>query len=102
MAATHLYLLLSYLHYKKIISVDIDILRELFARQKSFGSINLKIAHWLITRYLVVGNVLLARGKLSILWENILRDEGPARNLANCFSQIFSFPESAKTQFETP
>ena len=66
-AATHLYLLLSYLHYKNIVFIDKDILRELFNRQKSFGSINLKIAHWLITRYLVVGSRPLARGKLSIL-----------------------------------
>jgi len=92
-AATHLYLLLSYLQYKNIVCIDQDILRELFGQQKSFGITNLRIAHWLITRYLVVGNAPLARGKLSILWENLLGDQGPVGNLANFFSQILSLPE---------
>jgi hypothetical protein len=91
-AATHLYLLLSYLHYKKIVSIDKDILGELFTRQKSFGIINLRIAHWLITRYLVAGSVPLARGKLSILWDNLLRDQGAARNLASFITKIFIYP----------
>jgi len=98
-AATHLYLLLSYLHCKNIVCIDKDILRELFSRQKSFGIVNLKIAHRLITRYLVVGNVPLARGKLSILWENLLRDQRPARNLASFFRQIFSLPKFPESQF---
>ena len=98
-AATHLYLLLSYLHCKNIVCIDKDILRELFSRQKSFGIVNLKIAHRLITRYLVVGNVPLARGKLSILWENLLRDQRPARNLASFFKQIFSLPKFPESQF---
>jgi hypothetical protein len=101
-AATHLYLLLSYLHCKNIVCIDKDILRELFSRQKSFGIINLKIAHRLITRYLVVGNVPLARGKLSILWESLLRDQRPARNLANFFRQIFSLPKFPENQFGVP
>jgi len=101
-AATHLYLLLSYLQYKNIVCIDQDILRELFDRQKSFGMTNLKIAHWLITRYLVAGTVPLARGKLSILWENLLRDQKPVRNLARFFSQIFHFPEFPKSQFGMP
>ena len=87
-AATHLYLLLSYLQCKNIICIDQDILRELFGQQKSFGMTNLKIAHWLITRYLVAGSVPIARGKLSILWENLLRDQGPSMNLATFFWQI--------------
>ena len=91
-AATHLYLLLSYLHYKKIVSIDKDILGELFTRQKSFGIINLRIAHWLITRYLVAGSVPLARGKLSILWDNLLRDQGAAQNLASFITKIFIYP----------
>ena len=98
-AATHLYLLLSYLHCKNIVCIDKDILRELFSRQKSFGIINLKIAHRLITRYLVVGNVPLSHGKLSILWENLLRDQRPARNLASFFRQIFSLPKFPESQF---
>jgi len=98
-AATHLYLLLSYLHCKNIVCIDKEILREVFSRQKSFGIINLNIAHWLITRYLVAGRVPLACGKLSILWENLLRDQRPARNLASFFRQIFSLPKFPESQF---
>ena len=101
-AATHLYLLLSYLQYKNIVCIDQDILRELFGQQKSFGMTNLRIARWLITRYLVAGTVPLARGKLSILWENLLRDQKPVRNLARFFSQIFHFPEFPKSQLGMP
>jgi hypothetical protein len=50
-AATHLYLLLSYLQYKNIVRIDQDILRELFGQQKSFGITNLRIAHWLTTLF---------------------------------------------------
>jgi hypothetical protein len=96
-AAAHVYLLLSYLHRKNIVCIDKDILGELFSRQKSFGIINLRIAHWLISRYLVAGKVPLARGKLSILWETLLQDQGPARNLASFFSRICSFPEFPKS-----
>ena len=91
-AATHLYLLLSYLQYKNIVCIDQDILRELFGQQKSFGMTNLRIAHWLITRYLVAGSVPIARGKLSILWENLLRDQGRTMNLATFFRQVLNLP----------
>jgi hypothetical protein len=101
-AATHLYLLLSYLQYKNIVCIDQDILRELFGQQKSFGITNLRIAHWLITHYLVAGSVPIARGKLSILWENLLRDQGPSMNLATFFRQVLNLPVFPKSQFGTP
>jgi hypothetical protein len=101
-AATHLYLLLSYLQNKNIVRIDQDILRELFGQQKSFGITNLRIAHWLITRYLVAGSVPIARGKLSILWENLLRDQGPSKNLATFFRQIFNLPVFPKSQLGMP
>jgi hypothetical protein len=87
-AATHLYLLLSFLHYNNIFCMDKHILRELFSRQKSFGTLNLRIAHWLISRYLVAGSMPFACGKLSILWKNLLRNQGPVRNWATFFSEI--------------
>jgi hypothetical protein len=101
-AATHLYLLLSYLQYKNIVCIDQDILQELFGQQKSFGITNLRIAHWLITRYLVAGSVPMARGKLAILWENLLRDQGPSKNLATFFRQIFNLSVFPKSQLGMP
>ena len=97
-AASHLYLLLSYLHENDIMIIDKDVLRQLFARQRSFGMLNLKIAHRLITRYLVSGKVPIARGKLSILWENLLLDRGPTGNLLMLCKRISCFPRMPANQ----
>lgn len=80
-AGAHLYLVLSYLTKNNIIEVDKTILAELLLRQKSFGSLNLKIAHTLITRYVVTGKIPLAAGKVAVLWGALLQDQGAARNL---------------------
>jgi hypothetical protein len=88
-AATHLYLILSYLNKNKIIQLDKEILTDLFARQRSFGSLNLKIAHHLITRYTVAGKIPVAPGKVAILWENLLLDQGAARNLVSFSRNLF-------------
>jgi hypothetical protein len=88
-AATHLYLLLSYLDENDVLDVD-WILQELFVHQRSFGILNLKISHHLITRYLVAGNIPIAQGKVAILWQNLLLDQGPAHNLASFCKKIVS------------
>jgi Uncharacterised nucleotidyltransferase len=75
-AATHLYLVLSYLNKNRIIELDRAILTDLFLRQRSFGLLNLKIAHCLITRYIVAGKIPVAAGKIAILWENLCRIKG--------------------------
>jgi Uncharacterised nucleotidyltransferase len=80
-AGTHLYLVLSYLTKNGIIELDGTILADLFLRQKSFGRLNLKIAHSLITRYVVAGKIPLAAGKVAVLWETLLQDQGAACNL---------------------
>jgi hypothetical protein len=80
-AGTHLYLVLSYLHKNKIIDLDNKILADLFARQRSFGTINLKIAHSLITRYVVAGKIPISGWRLSAFWQNLLLDHGAALNL---------------------
>jgi len=82
-AGTHLYLVLSYLNKNRIIELDRAILTDLFLRQRSFGLLNLKIAHCLITRYIVAGKIPVAAGKIAILWENLLSDQGAARNLVS-------------------
>lgn len=80
-AGTHLYLVLSYLAKNDMIELDRSILGELFVRQKSFGRLNLKIAHSLITRYVAAGKIPLAPGKVAILWQTLLRNHGAACNL---------------------
>jgi hypothetical protein len=89
-AATHLYLALSYLDQNNIVDLDRDILRELFRRQRSFGVFNLRVAHNLITRYVVAGKIPIAPGKVAILWKTFLLDQGPARNLVSFFKKILS------------
>lgn len=82
-AGTHLYLVLSYFNQNNIIELDKAILTDLFVRQRSFGLLNLKIAHHLITRYIVAGKIPVAAGKVAMLWENLLLDQGAARNLVS-------------------
>jgi hypothetical protein len=82
-AGTHLFLVLSYLNKNNVIELDRKILADLFERQRSFGILNLKIAHSLITRYVVAGKVPVAPGKVAVLWENLLLDRGAARNLVS-------------------
>jgi hypothetical protein len=88
-AGTHLYLVLSYLNKNNIIELDGTILADLFVRQRSFGILNLKIAHYLITRYVVAGKIPVAAGKVAALWENLLLDQGAARNLVSVSKNIF-------------
>jgi hypothetical protein len=80
-AATHLYLVLSYLNKNKVVDLDNKILADLFGRQRSFGTVNLKIAHHLITRYIVTGKIPISAWRLAVFWDNLLLDHGAARNL---------------------
>jgi hypothetical protein len=89
-AATHLYLLLSYLRAGGIFDVGTEILRELFRCQKSFGIVSLKIAHKLITRQLVAGKSAIAPGKLAICWKNLLLNDTPMHNLESFCTDLFS------------
>jgi hypothetical protein len=82
-AGTHLYLVLSYLNKNKITDLENKILADLFVRQRSFGTLNLKIAHYLITRYVVAGKIPISAWKLAVFWENLLLDRGAARNLVS-------------------
>jgi hypothetical protein len=88
-AGTHLYLVLSYLNENKVVELDRKILANLFERQRSFGMLNLKIAHYLITRYIVKGKAPIAAGKVAVLWENLLLDQGAFRNLVSVSKNIF-------------
>jgi len=101
-AGTHLYLVLSYLHKNKIIDLDNKILADLFARQKSFGILNLKIAHYLMTRYVVVGKIPISGWRLAAFWENLLLDHGPALNLVFATRNMmpsFGFRRATLSQF---
>jgi Uncharacterised nucleotidyltransferase len=89
-AGTNLYLVLSYLCQNDIIDLDREILAKLFVRQRSFGRVNLKIAHFLITQYVVTGKIPIAPGKVALLWESLLLDQDATRNLVSFFKKIFT------------
>jgi hypothetical protein len=91
-AATHLYLLLSYLYKNEVVSLSPAILSDLFKVQPSFGKFNLKIAHFLIGRCLLEGKIpkgRLASRNLDILWKSLLVDHGALRNLLSIPRNIF-------------
>lgn len=80
-ASIDLYLMLTYLVKYKLIEIAPEILHELSSKQRSLGSLNLKIVHTLIDRYLVDGRAfgrILSLGNLDILWKTLLLP-GPDR-----------------------
>ena len=80
---TRLYLILTYLYKYQLIGVPPEILHELFLRQRSFGTINLKILHAFMDRHLVDGRPfgrMLSLRNLHILCQTLLLPGPPIRN----------------------
>jgi len=71
-AATYLYLLLSYLDRYRLVKVAPEVMDQLFRSRPSFGKFSLKAAHAIIDRYLVegkdLGSVLNPRN-VDIAWQ---------------------------------
>jgi len=83
LTCTRLYLMLTYLHKYQLISIDPEILRELFLRQRSFGTINLKLLHAFMDCYVVDGRPfgwLLSFRNLHIFCQTLLLPGPPIRN----------------------
>jgi hypothetical protein len=78
-AATYLYLLLSYLDRYRLVEIDPEILHELFLTQPSFGKISLEAAHAIVDRYSVAGARLgrLNERFVTIAWKTLTLP-GPA------------------------
>ena len=82
-AATYVYVLLTYLDRHRLVDIAPEILRELFGRQRSFGRANLKTLHALIDRYVANGGEfgrLVSARNFDILWRTLLLPGPPARN----------------------
>jgi hypothetical protein len=91
-ASTYLCLMLFYLHTHHLIAVAPEILHGLFTRQRSFGTLNLKIIHTLIDRYIVDGYPLgrvFDSGRLETLWDTLLSPGPPFRNLMRVPWDVF-------------
>jgi hypothetical protein len=73
-AATYLYLLLSYLDRNRLVRIAPEILQELFSRQPSFGRISLGAAHAMIDRYFLAGKMfgaLLSERNVTVIWNTL-------------------------------
>jgi len=71
-AASYLYLLLSYVNRYGLVTLDPAVLRELFVSQPSLGKCSLKLAHGIINRYLVQGRGfgrILSKRNIAVLWK---------------------------------
>ena len=83
-AVVHLCLLLTYLQKYRLIHIAPEILRTLFRQQYVFGTLNLKLMHALIDRYMVdgkpFGHVRSLR-HLDIVWQTFLLPGPPWQNL---------------------
>jgi hypothetical protein len=69
-AATYLYLALSFIDRYRLIKIPTEILRDLFLAQPSFGRASLRTAHAIIDRYYVTGKQLgwFSRKVVTLIW----------------------------------
>jgi hypothetical protein len=78
-AASYLYLLLSYMDHHGLVEMPPGVVHELFLQQSSFGEPGLAVAHAIIDHYCVTGKPLGRLGNkiLAMLW-NALTSSAPA------------------------
>ena len=82
-AATYVYLLLSYMDRYHLIKMAREIRRELFLAQPSFGRVSLKVTHLLIDRFFVTGRSfgpVLRERNVGIVWQTLLLPGPSSRN----------------------
>jgi hypothetical protein len=99
-AATYVYILLSYLDRYRLISIAPEILQELSTSQLSFGRRSLRAAHRVIDHYVVMGQAygrLSSERTVSIVWKTLTL---PGSTLKNLFlvPVNLSLPEAYRIQ----
>jgi len=83
-AAIPLYLMLTYLARYGLIDIPPQRLHDLSLRQQSFGTVNLRIMHKLVDRYMIdrpPSGRLCSAFHLNILWRTLLVPGSPMSNL---------------------
>jgi hypothetical protein len=83
-AAPHVYLMLTYLARRQVLEIDPQVLQTLSVRQRAFGTLNLRLLHALVDRYMVSGQPVghrLSPRKLHLLWESLLSPDPALHNL---------------------
>jgi hypothetical protein len=84
MAASYVYLLLTFIRRHRLGEVDTELLRNLALRQRSFGPATLGTLHAIIGRYVVNGEMLgpfMSARSFDITWRALLSPGPPTRNL---------------------
>ena len=74
-AATYLYLLLSYMERYDLVEIAPEIMRELSLTQLSFGDLDLKTIHHMIDRYFVMPTrfgPMLSERTVGIIWRTLI------------------------------
>jgi hypothetical protein len=90
-AATYVSLLLTYLHRRRLADIDVDILREVLRRQRSFGRARVSALHAMIDRYVVDGrdggefSRLMRERNFNVIWRALLSPGPLSRNLLTLF-----------------
>jgi hypothetical protein len=83
-ASIYLYLMFTYLHKYGLLNSDLEIPRELRLHRQSYRSINVKILHALIDRYVVDGCSFAwpwSLRNIRILWQSLLLPGSPLLQL---------------------
>jgi hypothetical protein len=96
-AASHVYLLLTYLHRHQLAETDPKILARLFRRQRSLGPTTLRILHTLMDHYVVDGRSLwplMSTRNFGITWTTLLSPAPPSRNLMTLARELLPSPRS--------
>jgi hypothetical protein len=83
-AATHLYLMLTYLRRHDLITVPQEVIVRLAAIQKYLSGLNTAVLHALLDTYLVKGKPfdrIATQSNVAIIWDTLLLPRLPLRNL---------------------
>jgi hypothetical protein len=99
-AAMYVYLLLSYMDRRRLISLPASILQRLYLLQRFFGKLSLAAAHLMIDQYMLDGRrfgVVLNRRNVSLAWETLMLPmSSPGKLLAVPYN--LSVPSSCRIQ----
>jgi hypothetical protein len=96
-AASHVYLLLTYLDRHHLAEVDRQVLARLYRRQRSLGPTTLGILHTLIDHYVVDGRSLwplMSTRNFGATWNTLLSPAPPSRNLMALVRELLPSPRS--------
>jgi hypothetical protein len=90
-AASYLYLLLTYMDRYHLARIAPEVLHELLINQLSFGTVSIRAAHAIIDRYYVTGKPLgrFSNKSVSMLWETLILPRRAAGRVVGVPLELF-------------